>query len=126
MIRRPPRSTLFPYPPLSRSHSRLDPQAAPSYGLYAPDRRAHLEIVDTNYGVMYAARRNEEIGDVYYWRTTQFLFPIYGMFPGGGEDGTVPLSIYVPIDDEHTLHWGLWWHPSQPMEIGRASCRERV
>ena len=51
----------------------------------------------------------------YYWRTTQFLFPIYGMFPGGGEDGTVPLSMYVPIDDEHTLHWGLWWHPSEPM-----------
>jgi hypothetical protein len=96
-------------------HSRLDPQSSPSYGLFAPDRRARLEIVDTNYGVMYAARRNEEIGDVYYWRTTQFLFPIYGMFPGGGEDGTVPLSIYVPIDDEHTLHWGLWWHPSQPM-----------
>jgi phenylpropionate dioxygenase-like ring-hydroxylating dioxygenase large terminal subunit len=98
-------------------HSRLDPQDAPSYGLYAPDRRARLEIVDTNYGVMYAARRNEEVGvgDVYYWRTTQFLFPFYGMFPGGGEDGTVPLSMYVPIDDEHTLHWGLWWHPSKPM-----------
>jgi hypothetical protein len=96
-------------------HSRLDPRSAPSYGLYAADRRARLEIVDTNYGVMYAARRHEEDGESYYWRTTQFLFPIYGMFPGGGEDGTVPLSIYVPIDDEHTLHWGLWWHPSQPM-----------
>jgi phenylpropionate dioxygenase-like ring-hydroxylating dioxygenase large terminal subunit len=96
-------------------HSRLDPTAAPGYGLYAYDRRARLEIVDTPYGVMYAARRNEEVDDTYYWRTTQFLFPIYGMFPGGGEDGTVPLSMYVPIDDEHTLHWGLWWHPSEPM-----------
>src|SRR5438128_1540360 len=96
-------------------HSRLDPQAAPSYGLYAPDRRAHLEIVDTNYGVMYAARRHEEDAETYYWRTTQFLFPVYGMFPGGGEDGTIPLSMYVPIDDVHTLHWGLWWHPSEPM-----------
>src|SRR2546428_12990355 len=64
---------------------------------------------------MYAARRHEEDGEAYYWRPTQFLFPIYGMFPGGGEDGTVPLSMYVPIDDTHTLHWGLWWHPSQPM-----------
>jgi len=96
-------------------HSRLDPTAAPAYGLYAPDRRARLEIMDTPYGVMYGARRNEEAGDVYYWRTTQFLFPFYGMFPGGGEDGTVPLSIYVPIDDYNTLHWGLWWHPSEPM-----------
>src|SRR5215813_5515282 len=70
-------------------HSRLDPGSAPGYGLYAPDRRARLEIVDTNYGVMYAARRAEEDGDTFYWRTTQFLFPIYGMFPGGGEDATV-------------------------------------
>jgi phthalate 4,5-dioxygenase len=95
-------------------HSRLDPGASPSYGLYANDRRARLEIVDTNYGLMYGARRLED-AEHYYWRTTQFLFPIYGMFPGGGEDGTVPLSIYVPIDDEHTLHWGLWWHPSEPL-----------
>src|ERR687886_341319 len=63
-------------------HSRLDPTAAPAYGLYAPDRRARLEIIDTNYGVMYGARRNEEDGDTYYWRTTQYLFPFYGMFPG--------------------------------------------
>jgi phthalate 4,5-dioxygenase len=93
-------------------HSRLDPSDANGYGLYMQDRRARLEIVDTNYGVMYGARRIEN-ADEYYWRTTQFLFPIYGMFPGGGEDGTVPLSIYLPIDDEHTLHWGLWWHPSK-------------
>jgi nitrite reductase/ring-hydroxylating ferredoxin subunit len=96
-------------------HSRLDPGGAPGYGLHVADKRARLEIVDTNYGVMYGARRTEEDGEHYYWRTTQFLFPIYGMFPGGGEDGTVPLSIYLPIDDTHTLHWGLWWHPTEPI-----------
>jgi phenylpropionate dioxygenase-like ring-hydroxylating dioxygenase large terminal subunit len=95
-------------------HSRLDPGDPGGYGLYVADRRARLEIVDTNYGVMYGARRTEN-ADTYYWRTTQFLFPIYGMFPGGGEDGTVPLSIYLPVDDYTTLHWGLWWHPSQPL-----------
>ncbi|HET6320052.1 MAG TPA: Rieske 2Fe-2S domain-containing protein [Chloroflexota bacterium] len=95
-------------------HSRLDPGASPSYGLYVRDKRARLEIMDTNYGVMYGARRQED-EDYFYWRSTQFLFPIYGMFPGGGEDGTVPLSIYLPIDDTHTLHWGLWWHPSQAL-----------
>jgi phthalate 4,5-dioxygenase oxygenase subunit len=96
-------------------HSRLGPKTPAGYGLYAADRRARLEILDTPYGVMYGARRKEEDG-TNYWRTTQFLFPFYGMFPGGGEDGTVPLSIYVPIDDEHTLHWGLRWHPSIPFE----------
>jgi phthalate 4,5-dioxygenase len=96
-------------------HSRLDPSAPPSYGLFVRDKRARLEIQDTNYGVMYGARRQED-DDHFYWRSTQYLFPIYGMFPGGGEDGTVPLSIYLPVDDNHTLHWGLWWHPSEPMQ----------
>jgi len=96
-------------------HSRLDPKDKPSYGLFAPDRAARLEILDMPYGVMYGARRIED-SDSYYWRTTQYLFPIYGMFPGGGEDGTVPLSIYLPIDDEHTLHWGLRWHPKTPFD----------
>ena len=95
-------------------HSRLDPNDDPKFGLYVPDRAARLEILDTPYGVLYGARRLEDEGDHYYWRTTQYLFPIYGMFPGGGEDGTVPLSMYVPIDDYHTLHWGLRWHPSVP------------
>ena len=98
-------------------HSRLDPKGQPSFGLFAPDRAARLEILDTPYGVMYGARRMEDSENC-YWRTTQFLFPIYGMFPGGGEDGTVPLSIYVPIDDEHTLHWGLRWHPKVKLEGG--------
>jgi phthalate 4,5-dioxygenase len=99
-------------------HSRIDPKGDARYGLYVPDRAARLEILDTPYGVMYGARRLEDDGSHYYWRTTQYLFPIYGMFPGGGEDGTVPLSIYLPIDDEHTMHWGLRWHPSIPFEGG--------
>jgi len=95
-------------------HSRLDPSDLNGYGLYAPDKAARLDIVDTDYGVMYAARRLEDSANI-YWRSTQFLFPIYGMFPGGGEDGTVPLSIYLPIDDYNTMHWGLRWHPSKAL-----------
>ena len=45
------------------------------------------------YGFTYGAERDELDGNV-YWRTTQFLFPIYGMFPG--QDGVVPLSMYTP------------------------------
>jgi hypothetical protein len=44
---------------------------------------------------------------------------MYGMFPGGRDDGTVPLSIYVPIDDVHTLHMCVFWHPSKPLERTR-------
>src|SRR3982074_2864543 len=35
-------------------HSRLDPQGPPAYGLYAPDRRARLEVVDPTHRAMCA------------------------------------------------------------------------
>jgi phthalate 4,5-dioxygenase oxygenase subunit len=97
-------------------HARLNPEGSPTYGAYVEDKAAKLEVVDTDYGVMYAGRRVEDVGgeEQIYYRTTQFLFPIYGMFPGGSDDGTVPLSIYLPVDDEHTIHMGVFWHPSTP------------
>jgi hypothetical protein len=36
------------------------------------------------------------------------------MFPGS--DNGVPLSIYVPIDDEYTMHFGLQWHPTKAVK----------
>jgi phthalate 4,5-dioxygenase len=99
-------------------HARLKPEVSATYGAFVEDRAAHLEVLDTDYGVMYGGRRTEDYNGetTYYWRTTQFLFPIYGMFPGGSDDGTVPLSIYLPVDDEHTIHMGVFWHPSTPYQ----------
>ena len=94
-------------------HSRLNPDDSPKYGVYLNERSASFHIVNTDAGLTYGAARREEDGSN-YWRMTNFLFPFYGMFPGA-EDGTTPLSIYVPIDDTHTLHLGLRWHPSQPL-----------
>tara|TARA_Y100000996_G_scaffold32417_2_gene22900 strand:+ start:307 stop:1662 length:1356 start_codon:yes stop_codon:yes gene_type:complete len=94
-------------------HRRLDPSDSPRFGLYHNDMRAKFHIVDKEYGFTYGAERTELDGNT-YWRTTQFLFPFYGMFPA--QDGVVPLSIYVPIDDYHTLHMGIWWKPSGRMD----------
>jgi phthalate 4,5-dioxygenase oxygenase subunit len=77
-------------------------------GLIA-DNAPVLEAVDTGIGAMYGARRSLR-ADSYYWRITQFVMPCYGMFPAS-QDGNVPLHIWVPIDDENTLSWGLDWHP---------------
>jgi phthalate 4,5-dioxygenase len=96
-------------------HSRLRPDLPAKYGSWVEDRAARLYVLSTEGGVLYGGKRVEEDGNT-YWRTTQFLFPIYGMFPGGRDDGTVPLSIYVPIDDEHTLHMGIFWHPAKPID----------
>lgn len=93
-------------------HTRLNPEDSPKFGLYHNDKRAKFHIVDKEYGFTYGAERTELDGNT-YWRTTQFLFPVYGMFPA--QDGVVPLSMYTPIDDYHTLHMGVWWKPSGAM-----------
>jgi hypothetical protein len=75
-------------------------------------------------GAMYGARRSLR-EDSYYWRITQFVMPFYGMFPAG-QDGTVPLHIWVPIDDSNTLSWGLDWqpvHPFAPEELDESNPR---
>jgi len=90
-------------------HGRLDPQDPASYGVYHPDKAPRLELVETDYGLYYGASRQDAPGTT-YWRTTQWLFPIFTMFPAN-EDGTVPQHMYTPIDDNLTMHWGLRWHP---------------
>lgn len=94
-------------------HGRLKPEDPPKYGVYHPDKAPRLEVMETEYGLLYGAKRLEEDGRI-YWRTTQYLMPIFALFPAS-EDGTVPSHIYTPIDDYTTMHWGLRWHPSREL-----------
>jgi nitrite reductase/ring-hydroxylating ferredoxin subunit len=98
-------------------HSRLRPRAggvrssdpgAIAMAKYVGDPHPHLEAVDTEYGVMYAARRDAE-EDSYYWRISQFLFPFYTLPAGGGT--LVGGKVWIPQDDEHTLVLEFRWHP---------------
>ena len=91
-------------------HSRLRRDDSPKYGTFHTALSAEFHLRDADFGMTYAAERLEEDGNT-YWRTTHFLFPAYGMFPGA--EHSIPLSIYVPIDDEHTLHMGIRWSPSK-------------
>ena len=93
-------------------HARKHREDPGKYGLFHTGLSAKFHLREADYGLLYAAERQEEDLNM-YWRTTQFLFPFYGMFPGS--PSSVPLSIYVPVDDEHTLHMGLRWHPTQKM-----------
>src|ERR1041384_8323928 len=96
------------YPHVFFLHSRLDAHNGDA-GTYHPDRSPKLEVVETEYGLMYGARRVNAPGEI-YWRTTQFCMPHYTLFPAY-DDGVVPVHIRVPIDDDHTLIWGVRWHP---------------
>ena len=97
-------------------HSRLNKDDSPKYGLYHPGQTAKFHIVNKEYGMMYGAQREEDGND--YWRVSHYLFPIYGMFPAIF-NGIVPLSIFLPIDDDNTLHFGVHWHPTKPLEGSR-------
>jgi phenylpropionate dioxygenase-like ring-hydroxylating dioxygenase large terminal subunit len=94
-------------------HGRLNPEDSPALGVWHPDRHPRLELVPTEYGVKYAARRDQD-ADNYYWRITQFLMPIYAYFPPGGTIG-VPGHIWVPVDDEHTMVWSVSASPDAPV-----------
>jgi phenylpropionate dioxygenase-like ring-hydroxylating dioxygenase large terminal subunit len=103
-------------------HSRVRPEDPPQYGLYHPDRSPKLDILETDLGLMYGARRMEPDGTI-YWRTTQILFPGMALFPGQA-DGTGNIHMYTPVDDTHTLHWGVHWHPTRVMPGDRALHQE--
>ncbi|HEX8968900.1 MAG TPA: Rieske 2Fe-2S domain-containing protein, partial [Chloroflexota bacterium] len=61
-------------------------------------------VVDTPYGTSYGAWR-PAAEDTYYWRIAHMLFPFYAMIPAGMMGQQTRFAAYVPIDDEHTLHW---------------------
>ncbi|HZT06908.1 MAG TPA: Rieske 2Fe-2S domain-containing protein [Chloroflexota bacterium] len=94
-------------------HARLDASDSSGSGVFHQDRSPRLYLTETEYGLMYGARRVEGPGSA-YWRTTQFLMPVYTLFPPV-QPGVVPLHIWVPIDDEHTLTWGLRWAPGEDL-----------
>jgi len=94
-------------------HSRLNADDDPSLGVWHPDLHPRLELVSTEYGVKYAARRDQD-EENYYWRITQFMLPIHVYFPPGGFSG-VPGHVWIPMDDEHTMVWSVMANPSGPV-----------
>jgi phenylpropionate dioxygenase-like ring-hydroxylating dioxygenase large terminal subunit len=91
-------------------HGRLNPDDPPNFGVYHDDKHPHLEVVHTDYGIVYGASRDEDEATT-YWRITQFAFPIHSLFPANA-DGSVPGHMWVPLDDENTLVWTMIWNPS--------------
>ena len=97
-------------------HGRLHAEDDPKYGGFTVEKVADFYVEKTVYGLVYGAERKQPDGNS-YWRASHFLFPFYGMFPA--TNSRVPLSIYVPIDDYYTMHFGLQWHPTEAMPGSR-------
>ena len=96
-------------------------------GLKHVDRHPRFEVLDTDFGVTIAARRTPEDETLYYWRLTQFLFPIVTYFPPTGEQmETVPGHIWIPLDDATTLVWTLRWHPQKDLNSNDPASRQSI
>jgi phthalate 4,5-dioxygenase len=67
-------------------------------------RQVKLFVIDTPFGTSYGGRRPAG-DDRYYWRIAHMLFPFFAMIPAGAMGSQIRFAAYVPMDDEHTLHW---------------------
>jgi phthalate 4,5-dioxygenase len=98
-------------------HSRLNAEEdrgpQNDQGVYHEDKHPHLHLVETPYGMMYGAQREQD-ADHFYWRITQYMFPFHTYFPPGGQPG-VPGHMWVPLDDFNTMVWSVSYNPNEPM-----------
>jgi phthalate 4,5-dioxygenase oxygenase subunit len=73
-------------------------------------------VLETQYGTSYGAWR-PATQETYYWRIAHMLFPFYAMIPAGLMGQQTRFAAYVPMDDEHTLHWEIGKRLMDPSEL---------
>jgi phthalate 4,5-dioxygenase oxygenase subunit len=69
-------------------------------GTWNFDRRPRLEILPTDYGACYSARRRWDADGLYWHRITQFILPSFSMI-AASDPQLVTLRAWVPLDDHY-------------------------
>ena len=72
---------------------------------------AGYAVNNTDFGTCYGAYRPAE-PDTNYWRIANFMFPFYTQVPPGTLAVKRQFRAWVPMDDDHTMFWGV----SAPMD----------
>jgi hypothetical protein len=91
--------------------AKPEDQQPGSFNFYqANQRHAKFSVIETDFGTSYGAYRPAG-PDTYYWRIAHMLFPFYAMIPQGAIGNDAKIGAYVPMDDEHTLHWEIFIRP---------------
>ena len=83
--------------------------------LMAQDIEPYVHVLEEDYGVLIAARRNYDDDAQDYWRTNVFLMPFYTMVGNFGNNPWVRWSGWIPMDDENTMRWQVECDPTQPL-----------
>jgi len=98
--------------------SKLENTKPGTGGYYtAKQRSAKFSVLETEFGTSYGAYRPAE-EDSYYWRIAHCLFPFYAMPPLGPIGKNALVGMYVPMDDEHHLHWEIMIEPGKGSTLG--------
>jgi nitrite reductase/ring-hydroxylating ferredoxin subunit len=72
----------------------------------AKTRAGKFSVRDEVHGTSYGMYRPAE-DDTHYWRIGHMLFPCFAMVPPGPLGQGPSFIAYVPMDDYHTLEWGV-------------------
>src|SRR5262249_43965637 len=82
-------------------HARRRPDVT-LRGTWNFDRRPRLEILPTEYGACYSARRHWDVDGLYWHRITQFILPTFSMI-AAADPQLVTLRAWVPLDDHYNV-----------------------
>jgi phthalate 4,5-dioxygenase len=69
---------------------------------YHRDKRPRLEVLPTDYGACYSARRRSDVDGLYWHRVTQYILPFFSMI-AASDPHMVSARAWVPLDDHYTL-----------------------
>jgi phenylpropionate dioxygenase-like ring-hydroxylating dioxygenase large terminal subunit len=97
--------------------TRIEDTRPGTFDYYIARTRApRFAVIDTPYGTSYGAFR-PATEDTFYWRIAHMLMPFYAMIPAGMIGQQTRFAAYVPMDDEHTLHWEISHGLIDPYEL---------
>jgi phenylpropionate dioxygenase-like ring-hydroxylating dioxygenase large terminal subunit len=82
-------------------HARRAPDST-RRGTFHRDKRPRLEVLPTDYGACYSARRRSDTAGLYWHRITQFILPFYSMI-AASDPHIVSARAWVPLDDHYNL-----------------------
>jgi phthalate 4,5-dioxygenase len=79
------------------------------------DLSPRFEFEEKPYGYREAAVRNSKEGGLYV-RIREFVAPWYSFIPSfGGLDSGHLVTMSIPVDDEHSVQWDLFYNPATPL-----------
>jgi phthalate 4,5-dioxygenase len=82
-------------------HAKLRPDSK-QRGTFHQDKRPRLELLPTDYGACYSARRRWDVDGLYWHRITQFIMPFFSMI-AASDPNLVSARAWVPLDDNYNL-----------------------